>query len=146
MSGRLEKSPLTISAPQVLTFSRDGSVLLMDVAKSQIVCSFALPRSYSLAAPWNPVFVVSLYHPCFLLRGTERAREGCRPDPRPADHLQLSQSSHKARVTPSSLFPTPRPGAPQARTLRLSPHWRLDKMLGKSPVWTPAAPDQVRPS
>lgn len=112
MSGRLEKSPVTLSAPQVLTLSRDGSVLLMDVAKPQIVCSFALPRSYPLAAPWNPVLVMSLHHPGFLLRGTEGAREGCCPDLRPADHPQLSQSSHKARVTPSSLLPTPHPSPP----------------------------------
>ena len=84
----------------MLTFSRDGSVFLMDVAKSQIVCSFAPPRSYSLAAPWNPVFVVSLHHPCFLLRGMEGDHEGCRPDLWPADHLRPSQSSRKAQGDP----------------------------------------------
>lgn len=130
----------------MLTFSRDGSVFLMDVAKSQIVCSFALPRSYSLAAPWNPVFVVSLHHPCFLLRGTEGAREGCRPDLWPADHLQLSQSLHRAQGDPVQSPPHSSSQPPQARTLPLSPHWRLDKMLGKSPFWTPAPPDQVIPS
>ncbi|OWK08724.1 hypothetical protein Celaphus_00015208 [Cervus elaphus hippelaphus] len=73
----------------VLTFSRDGSVFLMDVAKSQIVCSFAPPRSYSLVAPWNPVFVVSLHHPCFLLRG---------------DHPDEIGSASKAEDIPNSIF------------------------------------------
>uniref|UniRef100_A0A8C2P969 WD repeat domain 93 n=1 Tax=Capra hircus TaxID=9925 RepID=A0A8C2P969_CAPHI len=82
-------APVQALPGMVLTFSRDGSVLLMDVAKSQIVCSFALPRSYSLAAPWNPVFVVSLYHPCFLLRG---------------DHPDEIGSASKAEDIPNSIF------------------------------------------
>ncbi|XP_039113559.1 WD repeat-containing protein 93 isoform X2 [Hyaena hyaena] len=53
----------------VLTFSRNGSVQLMDVAKPQVICAFAPPRTYCLAVPWKPVFVVPLDHPCFLLRG-----------------------------------------------------------------------------
>ncbi|XP_068847545.1 WD repeat-containing protein 93 isoform X2 [Capricornis sumatraensis] len=82
-------APVQALPGMVLTFSRDGSVLLMDVAKSQIVCSFALPRSYSLAAPWNPVFVVSLHHPCFLLRG---------------DHPDEIGSASKAEDIPNSIF------------------------------------------
>lgn len=58
-----------LSAGQVLTFSRNGSVRLLDVAVSQTVCAFAPPRPYRLAAPWEPTFVVSLHHPYFLLRG-----------------------------------------------------------------------------
>lgn len=42
---------------------------LMDVAKPQIICAFAPPRTYHLAVPWTPMFVVSLHRPCFLLRG-----------------------------------------------------------------------------
>lgn len=42
---------------------------LMDVAKPQVICAFAPPRTYRLAVPWKPVFVVPLDHPCFLLRG-----------------------------------------------------------------------------
>ncbi|XP_024838081.1 WD repeat-containing protein 93 isoform X2 [Bos indicus x Bos taurus] len=82
-------APVQALPGMVLTFSRDGSVFLMDVAKSQIICSFALPRSYSLAAPWNPVFVVSLHHPCFLLRG---------------DHPDEIGSASKAEDIPNSIF------------------------------------------
>ncbi|XP_006058273.2 WD repeat-containing protein 93 isoform X1 [Bubalus bubalis] len=82
-------APVQALPGMVLTFSRDGSVFLMDVAKSQIICSFALPRSYSLVAPWNPVFVVSLHHPCFLLRG---------------DHPDEIGSASKAEDIPNSIF------------------------------------------
>ncbi|XP_012588136.1 PREDICTED: WD repeat-containing protein 93 [Condylura cristata] len=53
----------------VLTFAKNGSLQLLDVAKSQAVCAFALPRPCPLTAPWKPLFVVSSHHPCFLLRG-----------------------------------------------------------------------------
>ncbi|XP_004017799.3 WD repeat-containing protein 93 isoform X1 [Ovis aries] len=82
-------APVQALPGMVLTFSRDGSVLLMDVAKPQIVCSFALPRSYPLAAPWNPVLVMSLHHPGFLLRG---------------DHPDEIGSASKAEDTPNSIF------------------------------------------
>lgn len=82
-------APVQALPGMVLTFSRDGSVFLMNVAKSQIICSFAPPRSYSLAAPWNPVFVVSLHHPCFLLRG---------------DHPDENGSASKAEDIPNSIF------------------------------------------
>nr|KAF6412270.1 WD repeat domain 93 [Rousettus aegyptiacus] len=60
----------------VLTFSKGGSVHLLDVAKRQVVCAFAPPRPYRLAVPWEPVFVVSLQHPYFLLRGDRPAETG----------------------------------------------------------------------
>ncbi|XP_046942479.1 WD repeat-containing protein 93 isoform X2 [Lynx rufus] len=62
-------APVPALPGMVLTFSRNGSVQLMDVAKPQIICAFAPPRTYHLAVPWTPVFVVSLHRPCFLLRG-----------------------------------------------------------------------------
>uniref|UniRef100_A0A673TVC0 WD repeat domain 93 n=1 Tax=Suricata suricatta TaxID=37032 RepID=A0A673TVC0_SURSU len=62
-------APVPALPGMVLTFSRSGSVQLMDVAKPQVICAFAPPRTYRLAAPWKPVFVVSLHHPRFLLRG-----------------------------------------------------------------------------
>ncbi|XP_006867237.1 PREDICTED: WD repeat-containing protein 93 [Chrysochloris asiatica] len=62
-------APVPALPGMVLIFSWDGSVRLMDVAKPEILCAFAPPRSYHLAVPWKPVFVVSLHHPCFLLRG-----------------------------------------------------------------------------
>lgn len=68
-------------ASQVLTFSKGGSVHLLDVAKRQVVCAFAPPRPYRLVVPWEPVFVVSLQHPYFLLRGMEGGPRG--PLPRP---------------------------------------------------------------
>ncbi|XP_060473641.2 WD repeat-containing protein 93 isoform X3 [Panthera onca] len=62
-------APVPALPGMVLTFSRNGSVQLMDVAKPQIICAFAPPRTYHLAVPWTPMFVVSLHRPCFLLRG-----------------------------------------------------------------------------
>lgn len=59
-----------LSASQLLIFYGNGSLQLMDVAKPQIICAFALPRTYHLVVPWKPLFVVSVQHPCFLLRGT----------------------------------------------------------------------------
>eukprot|EP00069_Balaena_mysticetus_P001729 bmy_15715T0 len=73
----------------VLIFSSNGSVHLMDVAKPQIVCAFAPPRSYHLAVPWKPVFGVSLHHPCFLLRG---------------DHPDEIGSASQAEDIPNSIF------------------------------------------
>ncbi|XP_006885285.1 PREDICTED: WD repeat-containing protein 93 [Elephantulus edwardii] len=62
-------APVPVLPGMVLIFSQDGMVRLLDVAKAQIICAFASPRSYHLAANWKPVFAVSSYHPCFLLRG-----------------------------------------------------------------------------
>lgn len=59
-------------ASQVLIFSKNGSVCLMDVAKREIICAFAPPGAFPLEVPWKPMFAVSPDHPCFLLRGTER--------------------------------------------------------------------------
>ncbi|KAB0396776.1 hypothetical protein E2I00_007793, partial [Balaenoptera physalus] len=49
-------APVQALPGMVLIFSSNGSVHLMDVAKPQIVCAFAPPRSYHLAVPWKPVF------------------------------------------------------------------------------------------
>nr|XP_031547710.1 WD repeat-containing protein 93 isoform X2 [Vicugna pacos] len=73
----------------VLIFSSNGSVHLMDVATSQIICAFAPPRSYHLGVPWKPVFVVSSHHPCFLLRG---------------DHPDELGSASNAEDIPNSIF------------------------------------------
>uniref|UniRef100_A0A8C2L9K4 WD repeat domain 93 n=1 Tax=Cricetulus griseus TaxID=10029 RepID=A0A8C2L9K4_CRIGR len=53
----------------VLIFSRNQSVSLMDVAKSEIICAFAAPVQPVEAMPWKPLFVVSPHHPYFLLHG-----------------------------------------------------------------------------
>ncbi|XP_054433564.1 WD repeat-containing protein 93 isoform X1 [Pteronotus mesoamericanus] len=73
----------------VLVFSRNGSVHLLDVAGPQIVCGFAPPRPFHLAAPWKPVFVVSAHQPYFLLRGD-------RPDG--------AEATSEARDIPKSVF------------------------------------------
>ncbi|XP_077935008.1 WD repeat-containing protein 93 isoform X4 [Halichoerus grypus] len=62
-------APVLALPGMLLIFSKNGSVQLMDVAKPQIICAFALPRTYHLAVPWKPLFAVSVQHPCFLLRG-----------------------------------------------------------------------------
>ncbi|KAG8516323.1 WD repeat-containing protein 93, partial [Galemys pyrenaicus] len=62
-------APVPALPGMVLTFSQNGSLQLLDVAKAQAVCAFALPRPCPLATPWKPVFAVSQHHPCFLIRG-----------------------------------------------------------------------------
>ncbi|KAF3818035.1 hypothetical protein GH733_014907 [Mirounga leonina] len=62
-------APVLALPGMLLIFGKNGSVQLMDVAKPQIICAFALPRTYHLAVPWKPLFAVSVQHPCFLLRG-----------------------------------------------------------------------------
>ncbi|XP_059534266.1 WD repeat-containing protein 93 [Myotis daubentonii] len=62
-------APVPALPGMVLTFCRNGSVLLLDVARPHVVCAFAPPRPYHLAVPWKPVFAVSSQHPFFLLRG-----------------------------------------------------------------------------
>lgn len=57
--------------PQVLIFSRNHSVSLMDVAKIEVICAFSAPMCRQQAMPWKPLFVVSPHHPCFLLHGME---------------------------------------------------------------------------
>ncbi|XP_005852937.1 PREDICTED: WD repeat-containing protein 93-like [Myotis brandtii] len=65
-------APVPALPGMVLTFCRNGSVLLLDVARPHVVCAFAPPGPYHLAVPWKPVFAVSSKHPFFLLRGRER--------------------------------------------------------------------------
>ncbi|ELK31042.1 WD repeat-containing protein 93 [Myotis davidii] len=70
--GRCPELGPRLRAPEhVLTFCRNGSVLLLDVARPHVVCAFAPPRPYHLAVPWKPVFAVSSHHPFFLLRGDD---------------------------------------------------------------------------
>lgn len=56
---------------QVLIFSRNYSVSLMDVAKAETICAFSAPTCHQPAIPWKLLFVVSPHHPCFLLHGME---------------------------------------------------------------------------
>ncbi|KAM5177145.1 WD repeat-containing protein 93 isoform 5-T8 [Callospermophilus lateralis] len=62
-------APVPTLPGMVLIFSKNGSVNLMDVTKAEVICAFAPPRSYHLEVPWEPLFVVSSHHPCFLLHG-----------------------------------------------------------------------------
>ncbi|MBZ3880074.1 Treslin [Sciurus carolinensis] len=62
-------APVPTLPGMVLIFSKNGSVNLMDIAKAEVICAFAPPRSYHLEVPWEPLFVVSSHHPCFLLHG-----------------------------------------------------------------------------
>ncbi|KAI5943481.1 WD repeat-containing protein 93 [Manis javanica] len=82
-------APIPALPGMVLTFSRNGSVRLLDVAVPQTVCAFAPPRPYRLAAPWEPTFVVSLHHPYFLLRG---------------DSPDETATTDQAKDTPHSVF------------------------------------------
>ncbi|XP_012861933.2 WD repeat-containing protein 93 [Echinops telfairi] len=82
-------APVPALPGMLLIFSWDGSVRLMNVAKAETVCAFALPRPDRLAAPWKPVFVVSLHHPCFLLQDTR---------------LDAIERTDAARKTRNSIF------------------------------------------
>ncbi|NXT00947.1 WDR93 protein, partial [Jacana jacana] len=54
---------------QVLVFSWDGTVSLMNTATSQIIYCFCTPPSHTVASPWQPVFAVDSVNWCLLLRG-----------------------------------------------------------------------------
>ncbi|NXP70995.1 WDR93 protein, partial [Ramphastos sulfuratus] len=57
---------------EVLVFSWDGKVSLMNTATAQIVCCFTTPPSHSVASPWQPVFSMDSGNGCLLLRGDKQ--------------------------------------------------------------------------
>ncbi|NXA94726.1 WDR93 protein, partial [Melanocharis versteri] len=57
---------------QVLIFSWDGTVSLMNTDTSQTVYCFCTPPSHAVAPPWQPVFTVDSVNCCLLLRGDEQ--------------------------------------------------------------------------
>ncbi|KAK2503657.1 hypothetical protein MC885_015256 [Smutsia gigantea] len=73
----------------VLTFSRNGSVRLLDVAAPHTVCAFAPPGPPHPVAPREPVFAVSPHHPSFLLGG---------------GHPEGTATTGRAKDTPHSVF------------------------------------------
>ncbi|NXH13363.1 WDR93 protein, partial [Bucco capensis] len=70
---------------QALVFSWDGTVSLMNTAKSQIVYCFSTPPSHAVASPWQPVFTVDSGNWCLLLQGDQQQQ---------ADALEQSSASH----------------------------------------------------
>ncbi|NXS19663.1 WDR93 protein, partial [Mystacornis crossleyi] len=60
---------------QVLIFSWDGTVSLMNTDTSQTVYCFCTPPSHAVAPPWQPVFTVDSVNCCLLLRGDEQQQE-----------------------------------------------------------------------
>ncbi|NWW32599.1 WDR93 protein, partial [Panurus biarmicus] len=54
---------------QVLIFSWDGTVSLMNTDTSQAVYCFCTPPSHAVASPWQPVFTMDSVNCCLLLRG-----------------------------------------------------------------------------
>ncbi|NXD19827.1 WDR93 protein, partial [Spelaeornis formosus] len=62
---------LSILLLQVLIFSWDGRVSLMNTDTSQTVYCFCTPPSHAVAPPWQPVFTVDSVNCCLLLRGDE---------------------------------------------------------------------------
>ncbi|NXW62720.1 WDR93 protein, partial [Eurystomus gularis] len=70
---------------QVLVFSWDGTVSLMNTATSQIVSCFCTPPSHAVASPWQPVFRVDSVNWCLLLRGDKQQQ---------ADALAQNGASH----------------------------------------------------
>ncbi|NXY12893.1 WDR93 protein, partial [Atrichornis clamosus] len=61
---------------QVLIFSWDGTVSLMNTDTSQTVYCFCIPPSHAVASPWQPVFTVDSGNCCLLLRGDEQQQAG----------------------------------------------------------------------
>ncbi|NXP22834.1 WDR93 protein, partial [Scytalopus superciliaris] len=57
---------------QVLIFSWDGTVSLMNTETSQTVYCFSIPPSHAVASPWQPVFTVDSVNSCLLLRGDKQ--------------------------------------------------------------------------
>ncbi|NXK17488.1 WDR93 protein, partial [Arenaria interpres] len=57
---------------QVLVFSWDGTVSLMNTATSQIIYCFCTPPPHTVASPWQPVFTVDSVNWCLLLRGDKQ--------------------------------------------------------------------------
>ncbi|NXM68967.1 WDR93 protein, partial [Serilophus lunatus] len=70
---------------QVLIFSWDGTVSLMNTNTEQIVYCFSTPPSHAVASPWQPVFTVNSVNSCLLLRGDEQQQN---------DELGQSKPSH----------------------------------------------------
>ncbi|NWZ50060.1 WDR93 protein, partial [Haliaeetus albicilla] len=70
---------------QVLIFSWDGTVSLMNTATSQIVYCFSTPPSHAVASSWQPVFIVDGVNQCLLLRGDRQQN---------TDALAQSRASH----------------------------------------------------
>ncbi|NXS29179.1 WDR93 protein, partial [Pomatostomus ruficeps] len=63
---------LSILLLQVLIFSWDGTVSLMNTDTSQTIYCFCTPPSHAVASPWQPVFTVDGVNCCLLLRGDEQ--------------------------------------------------------------------------
>ncbi|NXN20211.1 WDR93 protein, partial [Indicator maculatus] len=70
---------------EVLVFSWDGKVSLMNTATSQMVCSFTTPPSHAVASPWQPVFSMDGVNGCLLLRDQQQQQ---------ADALAQSSANH----------------------------------------------------
>ncbi|NXS10369.1 WDR93 protein, partial [Neodrepanis coruscans] len=70
---------------QVLIFSWDGTVSLMNTDTAQIVYCFSTPPSHAVAPPWQPVFTVDSVNSCLLLRGDKQQQD---------DELAQSKATH----------------------------------------------------
>ncbi|NXX42593.1 WDR93 protein, partial [Tricholaema leucomelas] len=70
---------------EVLVFSWDGKVSLMNTATAQVVCHFTTPPSHSVASPWQPVFSVDSLNGCLLLGDKQQQQ---------ADALAQSGANH----------------------------------------------------
>ncbi|NWI57141.1 WDR93 protein, partial [Calyptomena viridis] len=60
---------------QVLIFSWDGTVSLMNTDTAQAVFCFSTPPSHAVASPWQPVFTVDSANSCLLLQGDEQQQD-----------------------------------------------------------------------
>ncbi|NXD01546.1 WDR93 protein, partial [Certhia familiaris] len=76
---------LSILLLQVLIFSWDGTVSLMNTDTSQTVYYFCTPPSHAVASPWQPVFTVDSVNCCMLLCGDEHQQ---------ADESVQSKATH----------------------------------------------------
>ncbi|NWT78368.1 WDR93 protein, partial [Lanius ludovicianus] len=66
---------MSILLLQVLIFSWDDTVSLMNTDTSQTVFCFCTPPSHAAAPLWQPVFTVDSMNCCLLLRGDEQQQK-----------------------------------------------------------------------
>ncbi|XP_044518427.1 WD repeat-containing protein 93 [Gracilinanus agilis] len=62
-------APIPFLTPLVLLFVLDGSVYVMNVTNSEIICELDSPASHHLANPWQPVFAFISETQSVLIRG-----------------------------------------------------------------------------
>ncbi|XP_074090195.1 WD repeat-containing protein 93 isoform X2 [Macrotis lagotis] len=67
-------APIPFLPSMILLFIWDGSVYIMDMTKSQIICELGPSPTYCLGNPWQPVFALSSDGQQVFIRGDKQDR------------------------------------------------------------------------